>query len=187
MVFSWRRFREHVTSVLHLDEEPSRLAASMAVGAFIGITPFLFLHTLLAIVVALVFRLNIAATITGAWINFPWFAPFVYAFCLKLGEAVLSGNLGLLWSFSELAEAAAAFLQTGAKEHAGNFVAMLWKTMFVASKPLFVGTTIVGTALAIVTYFVTLESIREVRRLRHRAHRTTKPPGGKASPGERRP
>jgi uncharacterized protein (DUF2062 family) len=182
MVFSWRRFRERVTGILHLDDEPARLAASMAVGAFIGVTPFFFLHTLLAVVIALLFRLNIAATITGAWINLPWFAPFVYAFCLKLGEAVLSGNLGLTWSFAELAEAAAAFLQTSAREHAGNFAKMLWAAMFSASKPLFVGTTIVGTILAVVTYFVTLEAIQEVRRLRQRAHRTHGP-----TPGERHP
>jgi len=185
MVFSWRRFRERVTGVLHLDESPSRLAASMAVGAFIGITPFFFLHTLLAIVVALLFRLNIVATITGAWINLPWFAPFVYAFCLKLGEALLAGNLGLL-SLSGLAEATAAFLQSGAREQAGNFAKMLWNTMFVASKPLFVGTTIVGIILAVVTYFVTLEAVREVRRLRHRAHRAPDPAGGERSPQERR-
>ncbi len=40
MLFSWGRFRRRVTAVLHLDESPSRLAASIAVGVFIGITPF---------------------------------------------------------------------------------------------------------------------------------------------------
>jgi uncharacterized protein (DUF2062 family) len=184
VLFSWREFRKRVTSVLHLDETPSRLAASMAVGAFIGITPFYFLHTVLAILVALLFRLNIAATITGAWINLPWFAPFVYAFSVKLGEAVLSGNVARIWSFGELAQAAMALLQTSAREHAGNFAKMLWKAMFVASKPLFIGTTILGTVLGIVTYFVTLEAVREVRRLRHRAHRQTDAPTRRPSPKE---
>ena len=40
MVFSWRRLRERATGVLHLDEEPARLAMGMAVGVFIGVTPF---------------------------------------------------------------------------------------------------------------------------------------------------
>jgi uncharacterized protein len=169
VVFSWRRFRERVTAVFHLDEEPSRLAMGLAVGVFIGVTPFFFLHTLLAIGVALVFRLNMAATITGAWINLPWFAPFVYAFCLELGEAVLSGDVRLAWSFGELAEAAGAFLQTSAREHAGNFVQMFWDALFVASRPLFVGTTIVGGVAAVVTYFVALGAIREIHHLRHLA------------------
>ena len=187
MLFSWRRFRERVTGVLHLDESPSRLAASIAVGVFIGTTPFFFLHTLLAVLVALLFRLNMAATITGAWINLPWFAPFVYAFCLKLGEAVLSGDVRLAWSFGELAEAAGAFLQTGAREHAGNFVQMFWDALFVASKPLFVGTTIVGAVAGIATYFIALGAIREIRHLRHLSHPAVGAPGDREpSPEEPR-
>ena len=182
MLFSWHRFRERVTGILHLDEAPSRLAASVAVGVFIGLTPFYFLHTLLAILVALVFRLNIAATITGTWINLPWFAPFIYAFSLKLGEAVLSGNFTLLWSFGELTAAAHALLQVSARQHAGNFVQMLWDAMFAASKPLFIGTTIVGLVVGTVTYFVTLEAIREIRRLRHRAARTADGRDGRPTP-----
>src|SRR5262249_61354043 len=55
------------------------------------------------------------ATITGAWINLPWFAPFVYAFCLELGQAVLSGNVGLAWSFGGPADGAAALLPPSAR------------------------------------------------------------------------
>jgi uncharacterized protein (DUF2062 family) len=180
VVFSWRRFRERVTAVLHLDEEPSRLALALAVGVFIGVTPLFFLHTLLAVAAALVFRLNVVATITGAWINLPWFAPFVYAFCLKLGEAVLSGDVRLAWRVGELADGAAALLQTSAREHAGNLFQMFWDALFVASTPLFVGTTIVGGVAAVVTYFVALGAIREIHHLRHLAHRA-EPPGERPS------
>lgn len=185
MLFSWRRFRERVTDVLHLDEEPSRLAMAMAVGVFIGFTPFYGLHTLLALAAAFVFRLNKAATITGGWINLPWFAPFVYGFCLKLGEAILSGNLS--WSgLGSLAEAAAAYLRSSPREHAGHFWGMLWRMMFEASLPLFVGTTVVGLVLGTVTYFITLEAVREIRRLGHRT-RGTATPGTRPSPEEPRP
>jgi uncharacterized protein (DUF2062 family) len=99
MVLSWRRFRERATAVLHLDEEPSRLAAGMATGVFIGLTPFYGLHTLLALVAAYVFRLNKAATITGAWLNLPWFAPFVYAGAVWIGSVLLPDLSGVAgWS-----------------------------------------------------------------------------------------
>lgn len=157
-----------MTDVLHLDEEPARLARGMAVGVFIGFTPFYGLHTLLALAAAFVFRLNKAATVTGAWINLPWFAPFVYGFCLKLGEAILSGNIS--WSgLGTLTEAAAAYLRSSPREHAGHLWEMLWRMMFEASLPLFVGTTVVGLALGTATYFITLEAVREIRRLRQRA------------------
>lgn len=189
MLFSWRRFRERVTTVLHLDEEPSRLAAGMAVGVFIGITPFYGLHTLLALLAAFVFRLNKAATITGAWVNLPWFAPFVYGFCLKLGEAVLSGDFsGFSWSsLSGLAEAAGAYLRAGPREHAGNLWQIVWEMLFIASKPLFVGTTLVGVTLGIATYFITLEAVRDIRRLRHRIHPPRQVSDHDAGGGEPRP
>ena len=173
MVLSWRRFREKVTAVLHLDEEPSRLAAGMATGVFIGVTPFYGLHTLLALAVAYVFRLNKAATITGAWLNLPWFAPFVYAFCLRLGEAVLTGD----WSsFSPASiHGLAAYLRVSPRETAGTLYQMVWDMLFVASMPLFVGTTLVGLVLAVAAYFITLEAVRDVRRLRARAHPTHEP------------
>jgi uncharacterized protein (DUF2062 family) len=50
--------------------------------------------------------------------------------------------------------------------------------LFVASKPLFVGTTIVGIVLGIAAYFITLEAVRDVRRLRARIHPVPGAPGG---------
>jgi hypothetical protein len=145
----------------------------MATGVFIGVTPFYGLHTLLALGVAYVFRLNKAATITGAWLNLPWFAPFVYAFCLRLGEAVLSGD----WSsFSPASiHGLAAYLRVSPRETAGTLYQMVWDMLFVASMPLFVGTTLVGLVLAVAAYFITLEAVRDVRRLRARAHPTHEP------------
>ncbi len=181
VLLSWGRFRKRVAAVLHLDEEPSRLAAGMAVGVFVGLTPFYGLHTLLALAVAFVFRLNKAATVTGAWINLPWFAPFIYGFCLTLGQAILSGDFSRFsWtSMGALAEGAGAYLRASPREHAGALWHAVWDMLFVASKPLFVGTTLVGVVLAIATYFVTLEAVRDVRRLRHRIH----PPRGASDGG----
>jgi hypothetical protein len=184
VVLSWRRFREHVTAVVRLDEAPSRLAMGMAVGVFIGMTPLYGLHTLLALIAAFVFRLNKVATITGAWLNLPWFAPFIYAFCLKLGEAILSGGVDFSWSkMTELAEGTAAYLRASPTQHVEDLWQMLWDMMFTASKPLFVGTTVVGLVLSVVTYFLVLEAVHELRRLGH--HKAVPgPTGGARTPEE---
>ena len=189
MVFSWRRLRERATHVLHLDEEPSRLAAGMATGVFIGVTPFYGLHTLIALGAAYVFRLNKAATITGAWLNLPWFAPFVYGFCLTLGEAVLTGDWSRfsMASVHGLAESAGAYLRAGPRETADNLWQLVWSMLFVASKPLFVGTTIVGIVLGVSAYFITLEAVRDVRRLRARIHPAHETPGSRPSGTEPTP
>lgn len=172
MVLSWGRFRKRLVGVLHLDEEPARLARSVAAGVFVGLTPFYGLHTFLALLVAFLFRLNKAATITGAWINLPWFAPFVYAFCLAIGEAVMSGDWGRFsWAgLAGLAASAEGYLRASPSESVGALYQVAWDMLFTASGPLFVGTTLVGLVLALVAYFLTLEAILEVRRLRDRRH-----------------
>jgi uncharacterized protein (DUF2062 family) len=80
-----QRFRD----ALHLDDPPWRIALALAVGVFISCTPFYGVQTLLSIAVAWLLRLNRAATVAGAWLNLPWFAPFVYAGALTVGSAIL--------------------------------------------------------------------------------------------------
>jgi uncharacterized protein (DUF2062 family) len=173
VVFSWRRVRARLVEVLHVeDESPRRLAAAMAVGVFIGITPVYGLHTLLALLVAWAVRLNPAVTVTGAWLNLPWFAPFVYGFCLALGEAFLTWDFRRFsfQSLADLAAGAGSYLRSSPSEHAGTFLQLLWDMLFAASLPLFVGTTVVGLVLGLVAYAITLEAVRDVRRLRQRRH-----------------
>jgi uncharacterized protein (DUF2062 family) len=62
---------------------------------FISFTPFWGVQTVLALLLATVFRLNRAVTLTGTWINLPWFAPFVYAGAVKLGAMMLPDLTGL--------------------------------------------------------------------------------------------
>lgn len=85
------RFRTAVC----LDDRPWRIALALAVGVFISCTPFYGLQTILSILVATILRLNRAVTVAGAWLNLPWFAPFVYAGALKLGGVLFPDRQGL--------------------------------------------------------------------------------------------
>lgn len=182
MILTWRAIKERILSVLHVDEEPWRIAAGMAVGVFISVSPFYGFHTVMALLCAFAFRLNKVATITGAWLNLPWFAPFVYGFSLELGELILSGGAqGLGWG--ALAEVAQPYLKAAAnRETARSLLNLLWQLMFVASKPLVVGTSVVGTVAGLATYFLTLGAVKEVRRLRARIHAHADPPERRKEP-----
>jgi len=92
---SWRQWRGRFSAVFHLDESPWRTALALAVGVFLSFTPFWGFQTILALLLATVFRLNRAVTITGTWLNLPWFAPFVYAGAMKLGAWMLPDLSGL--------------------------------------------------------------------------------------------
>ena len=85
------RFR----TALRLDDPPWRIALALAVGVFISCTPFYGLQTLLSLLAATIFRLSKAATVAGAWLNLPWFAPFVYAGALWLGAMLFPTGRGL--------------------------------------------------------------------------------------------
>ena len=128
-----RRLLDRARGVLQLDDPPWRIALALAVGVFISCTPTFGFQTLLALLIATVTRLNRAATVTGAWINLPWVAPFVYAGALKVGAALLPDRTGF-----------------------GGF----WQMLLL-------GTTIVGVAAAVVTYFVSFGALSWRRR--HRA------------------
>jgi uncharacterized protein (DUF2062 family) len=90
-----RRLLDRARGVLQLDDPPWRIALALAVGVFISCTPTFGFQTLLALLIATVARLNRAATVTGAWLNLPWVAPFVYAGALKLGQVLLPDLTGV--------------------------------------------------------------------------------------------
>ena len=144
MRVSIRRLRERLSALLHLDDPPWRIALALAVGVFVSVTPFYGLHTLLSILVATVARLNKVATVTGAWLNLPWFAPFVYAAALKLGTAIVPDPDGSRRAWLALVLAQPSGLG--------------WRDVLALldhlSVTLLVGTTIVGAIAGVVTYVV---------------------------------
>lgn len=149
---------DRLRSLLHLDDPPGKIALALAVGVFISCTPFLGLQTILAILVATLFPLNRLATVTGVWLNLPWFAPFVYGAALKVGAVLVPDPYGVR-------DAWLAYLV----EHPGR---LSWSDMVAlfqeVSLPLLVGTAVVGGAAGLATYLVAL-GIISARRARRSA------------------
>lgn len=151
-------------AVLHLDDAPWKIALGLAVGVFISCTPFYGLHTLMALAAAFCLRLNKASTVTGAWLNLPWFAPFLYSFSLKVGEFILSGGQGLPEMRGQgLPELIAQIRPLLSLDKFTEGFLVSSKLLFLVSKPLLVGTTVVGLVASVVTYFLALEAVREIR------------------------
>jgi uncharacterized protein (DUF2062 family) len=140
--------------LLHLDDPPRRLAVALAVGVFISCTPFWGLQTVLAVVVAAVFRFNRAATILGTWLNVPWLAPFVYGAAIKIGLLVAPG----------LREADAASFDLLLRDPSALSWATVWSWLRGSSLPLLIGSTIVGLVAAGATYVIALTALGRRRR-----------------------
>lgn len=83
----YRRAVLPVLALLRMGGSPERLAWSIAAGAVIGINPLLGSTTILCLTVAVVFRLNIAASQLGNHIVYPLELLLVIPF-LRLGSIV---------------------------------------------------------------------------------------------------
>jgi uncharacterized protein (DUF2062 family) len=140
-------------TVLRLDDPPWRVALALAVGVFISCTPFWGLQTLLSLAIATIFRLNRAVTVTGAWLNLPWFAPLVYGFALRIGAFVLPDLHGA--DVAEIAE----LLRTSSAHSASEMLDVLG----TVSLALLIGTSAVGTVAGAFTYVTAFVLLRRRR------------------------
>ncbi len=81
-----RTFRYYYLRIIRLQGDPRVLARGVAIGIFVGITPTIPLHTILAIVLALLLRgSKIAALLFTVIVSNPLTIFFQYYFSWRLG------------------------------------------------------------------------------------------------------
>lgn len=128
--------------------DPSwKVSLAFSMGLFIGISPFLGLHTVLALLLAHFFRLNKIVTLSGAYVTNPWTIVPIYTFSTWVGVKI-TGYEGVIASdinFRELT--------------LGNIATLLRDLLF----PFFVGTLFTAMITSIITYFIVLYILRKFR------------------------
>jgi len=112
----YRRAVLPVLALLRMGASPERLAWSIAAGAVIGINPLLGSTTILCLAVAMLFRLNIAASQIGNHIVYPLELLLVIPF-LRLGSAVFRTSPVPL---------SPAMIMQAARSHPIELVKVLW-------------------------------------------------------------
>src|ERR1700681_1362075 len=80
--------RRWLDTLLHIQDSPERTAAAFALGVFFGFSPFLGLHTILAIVFAFLLNLNRVSVLIGVYSNLPWFLAPYYVIATTAGAAI---------------------------------------------------------------------------------------------------
>ena len=81
--------RRWLEALLHVHDTPERTAAAYALGVFLGFSPFLGLHTIVAVILAFVLNLNRVAVLMGVYSNLPWIIAGYYAFTTMMGAFIL--------------------------------------------------------------------------------------------------
>ncbi len=141
-------FRDRIRSIFHLRDTPHRLALAFAIGVFIAFSPTFGLHILTCLAVAWAFRLSKLVLITATFINNPWTIVPMYGFCIWFGSKITGS-------------------QISAPQIAWNELTL--SSAYVVIKPFFwpfiVGTLVVGSIAAVISYAVVYWLVVRHRRL----------------------
>ena len=148
--------RKRLHDLLHLDETPHQLAFAAAVGVFIGFSPAVGLHIVIGLLAAWAFRLNVTAVVLGLLVSNPWtFAP-IYGASLWVGIEIWGRHRELPpIHWEDLA------------------VLALPKQLVPYLIPFVIGTLILGTIAAVLTYII---AVPLITRARHRRQQRASPP-----------
>ncbi|MEO8501652.1 MAG: DUF2062 domain-containing protein [Vicinamibacteria bacterium] len=156
-------------SLLHLEDPPHRTALAFGAGIFIAFSPFLGLHTLIAIVIAFAFRLNRVAVVAGAWVNV-WALIPCYMFGTLIGALLLGVdsshlNVHLLGRAETLVRSTVAWSLVGEWRQALKAMGGVLKVFGGLLWPFIVGNTLLGLVASVPAYVLCLKFLEA------RAHR----------------
>lgn len=136
--------REKLRLILTVKESPLRLSVSFAIGVFIGMSPFLGIHTVLGIICAYLFRLNKFVTIVGVYITNPWTIIPIYTFSTWFGAKLLGINKVIPFV-----------------DWKNITLSRLLSELGPLLKPFFIGTLLMGFISSIISFVVLYHLIRK--------------------------
>lgn len=139
-------FRDRLRAILRIKDKPHKIALSFSAGVFIGMSPFLGMHTLLGVIVAWLFRLNTFTIIAGVYVTNPWTIVPIYAFSTWTGAQCL----GVKQIIPEI-DWSTITLSTFINEL--SFLLM----------PFIFGTLLIGLLSGIISYIIIFNTIKRMR------------------------
>jgi hypothetical protein len=150
------RLKDLVRKLLHIQDTPERTALAYAVGIFLGFSPFLGVHSLVALAIAFLFGLNRVAILLGVWTNGPWWIVPFYMVATWVGMCVT----GFWMDWANLKEIFQLGLDRG-------FMGSLFWSRVASQRGLFlsfnIGSLILCTPLSFIAYALSLKLIRFYR------------------------
>lgn len=141
----WRRAGRYLLLRLgRLRGTPRAVAAGLATGVAVSLTPFLGLHLVLAVGIARAFRASVLAAALGTLLVVPWIVPAVLLATYRLGCLILGRRV---------ADLAAVPHHPGALLHEAG--TLLW--------PMTVGSAPIAAAAWATTYLLAMRALVALR------------------------
>ena len=170
----WQRGIEYLSlRMRRLPDTPHRIALGVAIGVWVCFSPFYGFHMLFAALIAWAFGANILASLAGTFVGTPITFPLIAAACMGVGRQVTGVNHGR----GDVKAVLDAFYETGESlwnSFKGLFgfgpgghvdLSVFWWEIFV---PYLIGGFIIGTVLAVASYFLAKPSVAAFQRSRSR-------------------
>jgi uncharacterized protein (DUF2062 family) len=138
-----QKIRTYIAHIKTLQGDPHYVAKGMAIGVFVGITPTLPFHTVIALALAFIVRGSKPAAVIGVWAGNPFTIPFFYLGSYKLGTFLLNAPTPFDPKYESLSELAKLGLE--------------------ATLAMMAGGVIIGIPFGIAAYFITLKTFKTIR------------------------
>lgn len=122
--------------LFYINDPAWKIALTFSIGLFIGMSPLIGFHTILALAVAFIFRLNKLVILVAVYFTNPWTIVPIYTFSTLIGAKILGRkiNITIDWSHITLSD--------------------LIHNMGSLLLPFVTGTIIVGFVLSVLSYIV---------------------------------
>jgi len=147
MSYIKERFRFIYEQFISLKGTPHHIACGMAIGVFVGITPTIPFHTVLAAVFSVAFRKNFTAACLGTWIvSNPVTIPVLYFSQYHLGNILLPESIMIGHPLAVTASMASVI------QSSSDFMG-----------PLLAGGLLMAPLFAVPSYFITRRIVQAVR------------------------
>jgi uncharacterized protein (DUF2062 family) len=127
---------------------PEQISLGLSLGIFVGMTPFLGAHTVIAVALASLFKWSKITAAIGVMITNPFTAPLIYPVTYKLGAMVTAFSNPSQWS---------RIFEPGG-------VIGLMKSSPIIVIDLIVGGVIIGLPLSFVSYYIAMYAVSRARR-----------------------
>lgn len=135
---------------------PHSIALGLAVGLWISLTPTVGLQMTMSVIACTVLHANIVVAVAMCWISNPvTFIPMYYGY-YRLGLAVTHAAPTPWREFQKILQNEPSFW-----DQSMTLLALGFKTVAV---PMWLGSLIIATALAIPSYFITYHALIRVRK-----------------------
>ena len=99
--FAFSRTKKYISlSIKRIKGTPQALSLGLATGIAVSFTPFIGLHSLLAIFISWVVGGSMAAALIGTLFGNPWTFPFIWYLTFEIGQFINYGFLSYEEEFS---------------------------------------------------------------------------------------